>query len=114
MATLEQLESSGQIIRHQPDFEHWELPNRMISYAPQFASWFGVLEGAPRIRGRDTSPYDQVEQIFFDFALGRPMAYSVDYRKLEPLGEHVWEFKTPDMRVVWLVPAKSTFHRRMR
>ena len=99
MATLEQLESAGQLIRHDAQLEDWELPSRMVTLAPTFEIWLAALRGAPFRRGRNLSPFEQVNQIFYDFVMGRPMAFGVDYRKLDPLGNHVWEFKTADMRI---------------
>ena len=100
MATLEQLAAGGQLIRHEPDFEQWEMPSRFILYPPEFPGWYeGDFKNAPRVRGRNLSPYEQAEQILYEFMLGRPMAYDVDYKKLGPLGQHVWELKTPDVRI---------------
>jgi hypothetical protein len=99
MATLEHLESLGLVVRHQPDLESWEMPNRMISLAPACVTWLDGLRAWQAKRGRNLTPFDQVEQIFYDFILGRPMAYSVNYRKLDPLANHVWELKTIDVRI---------------
>lgn len=104
MATLEQLEAGGHLIRYEADLEHWEMPNRYITHAPQFGTWFeSVLKTECAKRGRNLSPYEQVELLFYDFIVGRPMAYSVNYRKLEPHPRNVWELKTVDVRVFgWL------------
>jgi hypothetical protein len=67
------------------------------------------LEAAPKRRARNLSPFEQVGQIFYDFARGRPMAYTVDYKKLEPHVDHVWEFKTPDMRIFGWFARKGHF-----
>ena len=105
MATLENLEKSGVLARHSPDLEYWEMPERFITYTKDFGIWLEkTLRQADTKRGRNLSPYEQVEQIFYDFVIGNPMAYSVDYRKLDPLGQHIWELKTEDMRVFgWFV-----------
>lgn len=104
MATLEQLETGGHLHRYDADLETWEMPERHMFHAPDFGLWFeNVLKPAPCKRGRNVSPYEQVEQIFYDFVVGHPMAYSVDYRKLDPITQHIWEFKTQDVRVFgWL------------
>lgn len=100
MATLEQLEIAGVLIRHHPSLERWEMPERCMRYSIDFGNWSdGILKPAVRVRGRNLSPYEQVEQIFHDFVIGRPMTYGVHHRKLEPLGQHIWELKTPDVRV---------------
>jgi hypothetical protein len=51
----------------------------------------------------------QAEQICYDYVLGRPLAYSVDYRKLDPLTSHVWELKTPDVRIFGWFSLKRNF-----
>ncbi len=77
-------------------------------FAPDFNQWLATdLQPVPRLSGRKITPYEQAEQILYDYVIGRPMAYSVDYRKLEPLTQHVWEFKTPDVRLIGWVPKKA-------
>ena len=55
------------------------------------------------------TPHEQVEQIFFDFVIGRPLAYGVHYRKLDPLAAHTWELKTEDMRLFGWFAHKAHF-----
>jgi hypothetical protein len=110
MATLEQLESGGILHRYDADLSHFEMPERCITHTPDFWTWFEtVLKQRPKKRGRDLSPYEQVEQIFYDFIIGRPMAYSVDYRKLEPIPQNTWELKTLDVRVFGWLTRKRHF-----
>jgi hypothetical protein len=110
MATLEQLEAGGQLCRYVADLEHWEMPNRCITHAPDFGVWFATaLKTEATKRGRNTSPYEQVEQLFYEFIVGQPMAYSVNYRKLEPISRNVWELKTVDVRVFGWLTRKCHF-----
>lgn len=44
-----------------------------------------------------------------EFAIGRPMAYSIDYRKLNPLGHHIWELKSVDVRLIGWFVRRATF-----
>jgi hypothetical protein len=37
------------------------------------------------------------------------MGYDVDYKKLDPLRQHVWELKTPDVRVLGWFAKKRYF-----
>jgi hypothetical protein len=109
MATLEQLESGGQISRHDAELETWELSKRMISFTSNFGKWLSQLKSAPKKRGRTLTPFEEINQSFFAFVMGKPMAFGVDYRKLEPHGNHVWEFKTLEMRVFGWFPRKAHF-----
>jgi hypothetical protein len=101
MATLEYLLATSHLIKHEPDLDHDELPERIICFAPSFTAWLNeTLATIGRRQRRQLTPYEQVEQILYEFVIGRPMAYSVDYRKLDPpILAHVWELKTPDVRL---------------
>jgi hypothetical protein len=110
MATLEDLENAGALRRYIADLETWELPSRCISCAPSFDVWYAnELKAAAKVRGRNLSPFDQVEQFFYDFIIGAPLVYSVDDRKLEPLGLHIWELKPLDVRIFGWVARKGHF-----
>lgn len=105
MATLEHLIAAGVLIAHEADLEQHEFPERCVSYTPDLDVWLdGDLKAVPKKRGRNETPSEQVEQLFYEFIVGEPMAYDVDIKKLDPLGWHVWEFKTPDVRIIgWIV-----------
>jgi hypothetical protein len=110
MATLEHLVASGKLTKHAPDLERLELPERVVYFSPEFETWIaGTLPTLPRDRGRDLLPFEQVEQLLYDFVIGRPMVYSVDYRKLDPHPQHVWELKTEDIRLFGWFPRKCHF-----
>ena len=99
MATLEQLVEQGVLRKHEADLEAWEMPERHLYLSDAFRLAASFLYIAPKKRGRNVSPGDQVEQLFYDYVVGNPMTYSVHFRKLEPLTQHLWEFKTQDVRV---------------
>jgi hypothetical protein len=110
MATLEQLVREGTLKRYHVDLEPDEQPARYLYATPEFESWFAnVLSGVPRDRGRDLTPAEQVDQCFYEFIVGEPMAYGLDCRKLDPLMDHVWELKTIDVRIFGWFPKKATF-----
>jgi hypothetical protein len=107
MATIAELESDGKLLAYEPDFEANEFPTRWIHIAPTFPTWLEkTLRSEVADDGRNISPYEQVEQVFYEYALGRPMVYGRDRRKLDPLTQHVWEVKTPDVRVFGWLPQK--------
>jgi hypothetical protein len=110
MATLSQLTKDGKLFKHVADLEPQELPERFIYFAPAFERWLcDILPTLPRDRGRDLSPLEQVEALFYDFVVKRPMVYGQTYRKLEPLTAHVWELKSEDIRVFGWFARRATF-----
>ena len=58
------------------------------------------------MHGRDRSPLEQAEQILYDFAIGRPLAYGSSYHPLDPQASYVWELKTPDIRLFGWFPKR--------
>ena len=66
-----------------------------------------TLKLASRDRGRDLWPWEQVEQLLFDFVVGRPLSYDTQRKKLDPLTQHVWELKTEDCTLNRVVPAQK-------
>lgn len=50
-----------------------------------------------------------MEQAFYHYAIGRPLFYGRDRRKLDPLMRHVWELKTPDVRIFGWLPKPRHF-----
>jgi hypothetical protein len=110
MATLEHLAATDKLLKHEPDLDDRDLPERIAFFAPEFDGWLEtVLRPLDPLRGRQLSPFEQAEQIMYEFVIGRPMAYSVDYRKLDPLPAHVWELKTTDVRLFGWFAKKAIF-----
>lgn len=107
MATLEHLVETSQLARHKPDLENYELPERVIYFAPEFDAWLGeTLSGCASLSGRNRTPYEQTEQILYEFVVGRRLAYGSGYHPLDPLSAHVWELKTPDVRLFGWFPKR--------
>jgi hypothetical protein len=105
MATIEELEHNQTWLRHKPDLEDWELQERCLLLSKCWQTWqTNKLKPASRIRGRDLSPFEQVEQLFYEYVVGKPLVYGVHRRKLEPVGLHIWELKTEDVRIFgWFI-----------
>lgn len=100
----------GKLKRYEVDLEPCDEPNRYLYAAPTLVSWFdGPLAVAHRDRGRNLTPREQVEEGFYEFIKGDPMAYGKDCRKLDPLNRHVWELKTTDVRIFGWFPRIATF-----
>ncbi len=108
MATLEHLAAADKLLKHEPDLDESELSERIAYFSPGFDHWLDATLRQLAFRaGRDLTPFEQAEQILYEFVAGQPMAYSVHYRKLEPLMAHVWELKTPDVRLFGWFPKRA-------
>jgi hypothetical protein len=110
MATIAELEATGDLLPYDPDFEADEFPSRWVHLAPVFAKWQEtVLPRETSDRGLLISPLEQVEQRLYEYCLGRPMIYDRDRKILEPQSAHVWQIKTPDARLFGWLPARRHF-----
>lgn len=110
MATLAYLTAAGTLVRHDADLEADELPVRFVYLAPEVAVWIATaLRIATRDRSRNLTPYEQVEQLLYEFAVGRPMTYHYHFHTLDPIGYFVWELRTTDVRLIGWFPRKATF-----
>lgn len=110
MATLDDLTTTGALIKHTPFLERNELPMRVAYLAPAFDN---VLDDTWRtmdcVRGSQLSPYEQIEQMFYELVIGRVMSYNVGFKKLDPVSASVWELKTRDVRIFGWFPARAHF-----
>lgn len=110
MSTLDQLVQLGKLLKLEPEMERNEFPERHVYTSPEANAWMETtLAAARRDRGRDLWPLEQVEQLFYDFVIGRPLVYDQQRKKLDPIGQHVWELKTEDVRLIGWFPKKKNF-----
>jgi hypothetical protein len=109
MATLEHLADNDKLIRHDPGLEDDEFPERYIYFAPDFDAQLDALAQVGCLHGRNRTPYEQADQILYDFIIGRRLAYGSEYHPLDPLAHHTWEFKTPDLRLFGWFPKRRHF-----
>ncbi|HJU19996.1 MAG TPA: hypothetical protein VJ770_26385 [Stellaceae bacterium] len=110
MATLEHLADRDELIRYEPDLESDEFPERYAYFTPDFDTWLAATLAEMGCRhGRNRTPYEQAEQILYDFVIGRRLAYGSAYHPLDPLAYHVWELKTPDLRLFGWFPKRRHF-----
>ena len=109
MATLEHLCATDKLVKHEPDLDDHELPGRIAYFAPEFDDWlYATLCPLAALRGAHLTPFEQAEQLLYEFVVGRPMAYDVHYKKLEPLTKHVWSLKTRDVRLFGWFAQRAT------
>ncbi len=110
MATLDELELQGALIRHEADLGPRELPERQIYFAPEFYnSGLDQIEGWPRVRGRNVTPYEQVEQVLYEFVVGEKMVLNQHHKLLNPLKQYVWELRPIDVRVFGWFARRANF-----
>jgi hypothetical protein len=111
MATLEHLWTGGTLIKFTADLEPGTMPVRMIYMAAEFDDWVEevLYDQRPDDDDRAIEPYEQVESVFDDFVIGRPMVYGVHKKLLRPETKGVWSLRTPDVRVFGWFPAHGTF-----
>jgi hypothetical protein len=100
MATLEHLVATSRLLQHAPDLEDGEQFERVLYLTPEFDVWLGkTLSALGHMHGRNRTPYEQAEQILYEYVVGRRLAYGTGFHPLDPLASHVWELKTPDLRL---------------
>jgi len=116
MATLAHLIADGKLKKHEPDMEDFDQPTRFVYLSCNVDIWLGtILKAAPRDRGRDLNPHEQVEDLLYGFITGRPMTYGYHYKPLSALPQKdasegsVWELRTTDVRLIGWFPRRATF-----
>ncbi len=110
MATLDDIEQAGGLIRFDGNLEADEMPERALWHTPEYEAWIGDVLNLYAGTGRKKiTPSDEVYSLSIDFILGRPMAYNVDLKKLDPIGHCVWEMKTAEVRVFGYFYLKKIF-----
>ncbi|WP_145671799.1 hypothetical protein [Azospirillum brasilense] len=110
MATASDIAARGDFIPFRGDLEDDEMPQRTLYLTKDCELWLRtVLVNVPQPPRRKLHPSDEVWSVFVDFIMGRPMAYNVHLKKLDPLGKHVWEFKPIGVRIFGYFYLKATF-----
>ncbi|WP_051177100.1 hypothetical protein [Rhizobium mesoamericanum] len=112
MATLIELDHSGDLIKIDVELEAGEQPWRRIYATPDFVAWLNdelpLLETT--IVGGDSDPLEQVDAIFHEYVVGEHMHLDRRFKSLSRTPDlFVWEFKTPDVRIFGWVPERDVF-----
>lgn len=109
MATINYLERKGALVLYKADLRAGEQKERALYFSPDLPYWIeNHLDMQPKDRHKHLLPSEQVEEIFDQFVRGHHMGRN-DMKKLEPVGQHVWEFKTEDVRVFGYFYRKQIF-----
>lgn len=62
--------------------------------------WFQtVLRKQEPLEPTDDPPYKQIKLTFKDYLFGKQIIVGKDIKQMQPLGDDVYEFRTPDVRV---------------
>lgn len=112
MATLEELEASGHLVRIDVPLDGGEQVWRRLFGTPDFVKWLD--EDLPQlvttVVGGEISPFEQVDARFHEYVVGEPIQDDRRFKGLSWTPEyHVWEFKTLDIRVFGWIPSRDCF-----
>ena len=111
MPTITDLVDSGAIVRIDVELAPRDQPLRLLYGTPQFIECLqGLLRGdEPSQRLGQTSPAEQVDDLFHSFLSGEPLIFTRQFRVVRAEENAVWELKTPDIRIFGWFMAKDCF-----
>lgn len=105
MATLLELIAQNEIIRVDPALGWREFETRKLCLLPSAQKW--MEEVLPTLEANwniEVSPAEQLDVLFYEFCIGKPLAVGFRFKCLTHLGNGIWELKTPDLRLFgWFV-----------
>lgn len=111
MATAQQLEASGELVRIEVELDDDEVPLRLVYALPRVIDWMknvlpsletdGYVAGANR-------PAEQAEALIYDVIIGKsPLAMAP--RCMKPTEAGIWELRTFDLRFFGFFWRKGVF-----
>jgi hypothetical protein len=111
MPTITDLVDSGAIIKIDVELAPRDQPLRLLYGTPQFIEWLQeLLRGdEPSQRLGQTSPAEQIDDLFHSFLSGEPLIFTRQFRVVRAEENAVWELKTPDIRIFGWFMAKDCF-----
>ena len=114
MATIETLIQRGSLIRIDVDLDGPEQVFRRLLALPRFGPLMETrLPTFVSSTGAEMTPLEQVDVLFHDFVVGKPLNHGRQFRRItpgKPPGMHgIWELKTIDMRIFGWFAAKACF-----
>ena len=99
--TIATLIEAGAIIRIEVELAPREQPTRLLFGTPGFIRWLEERvnsdDKSPLLA--DSTPAEQLDNLFYTFISGRPLIYSRQFRSVRAEKNAVWELKTPDLRI---------------
>jgi hypothetical protein len=111
MLTIEALVEAGAFSRIEVEMGRRDQPMRLLYGTPGFIAWLGEIKNGaePENRLVDTTPAEQIDQLFHTFLSGMPLIYTRQFRMMRAEKNAVWELKTPDMRIFGWFMKKDCF-----
>jgi hypothetical protein len=111
MSTIEALIERNAISKIEVVLGFRDQPVRLLYGTPDFIKWLGqLLDGAePKKRLGETTPAEQVDQLFYSFLSGKSLIYVRQFREIRAEKNAVWELKTPDVRIFGWFLKKDCF-----
>jgi hypothetical protein len=111
MPTIADLVDSGAIVKIDVELAPRDQPLRLLYGTPQFIEWLqGLLRGdEPSQRLGQTSPAEQIDDLFHSFLSGEPLIFTRQFRVVRAEENAVWELKTPDIRIFGWFMARDCF-----
>jgi hypothetical protein len=110
MATLDSLVGKRALIRIAVPLQRGQFHERKIYAYSQAVEWMrnevpkmvtGRLEAAQ-------TPAEQLHSVLRQWMSGDPMRYGPMFSDMRPASDHVWEMKTPDLRIFgWIYKPKE-------
>lgn len=105
MATLDKILEAKTITRVTVRLARGQFDERKFYAYPDCLQWMKT-EVPKMVTGRigaDNTPAEQLIQRLVQWIVGKPMAEGRMFRDMRPKSDHVWELKTPDLRIFgWL------------
>ncbi len=111
MPTITDLVDSGAIIKIDVELAPRDQPLRLLYGTPQFIEWLQELlrDDEPSQRLGQTSPAEQIDDLFHSFLSGEPLIFTRQFRVVRAEENAVWELKTPDIRIFGWFMARDCF-----
>ncbi|WP_432331003.1 hypothetical protein RMS29_001605 [Agrobacterium rosae] len=100
MATVEELEQLGELIRLQVTLTPPDRDRRSIYFRPQAHRWLNeTLPNITSFDPNDISPREQMYALLYMFLTGETLDEGDEFRLMRPIEQDVYELKSVDLRI---------------
>lgn len=110
MATLLDLEASGEVLKLDAQLGVSQQPMRRIYLLPRVAEWMSnELPSLGSTWNIEEMPIQQFDSFSAIFCAGEPLDYGWRFKPLNHLADGIWELKTADLRMFGWFHQKDCF-----
>lgn len=110
MATIHELCKREELIALKVRLQRFQFETRSFYASLECKEWLDQnLSLLVAIDKSNIAPRSQFVMLLQDFITGKSFDYPRDFRRLRPVGEDVYELKTPDLRVFGWFHIRDTF-----